>query len=107
MIEDWNAKAGSQEIPGVTGKFGLGVQNEAGQSLTEFCQEAALVRANTPSSNNTREDSTHGHHQMVNTEIRLIIFFAAKDGETLYSQQKHDWELTVAQIINPYCQIQT
>ena len=40
------------------------------------------------SSNNTREDSTHGHHQMVNTEIRLIIFFAAKDGEALYSQQK-------------------
>ena len=42
----------------------------------------------------TREDSTHGHHQMVNTEIRLIIFFAAKDGEVLYSQQKQEWELT-------------
>ena len=42
------------------------------------------------------EDSTHGHHQMVNTKIRLIIFFAAKDGEALYSQQKQDWELTVA-----------
>ena len=42
------------------------------------------------------KDSTHGHHQMVNTEIRLIIFFAAKDGEALYSQQKQDWELTVA-----------
>ena len=42
----------------------------------------------TPSSNNTREDSTHGHHQMVNIEIRLIIFFAAEDGEALYSQQK-------------------
>ena len=40
----------------------------------------------TPSSNNTREDSTHGHLQMVNTEITLIIFFAAKDGEALYSQ---------------------
>ena len=38
-IEDWNAKVGSQEIPGVTGKFGLGVQNEAGQKLTKFCQE--------------------------------------------------------------------
>ena len=50
--------------------------------------------------NNTREDSTHGHHQMVNTEIRLIIFFAAKDGEALYSQQKQDQELTVAQIMN-------
>ena len=46
MIGDWNAKAGSQEIPGVTGKFGLGVQNEAGQRLTEFCQENTLVIAN-------------------------------------------------------------
>ena len=54
----------------------------------------------TPSSNNTREDATHGHLQMVNTEIRLIIFFAAKGGEALYSQQKQDWELTVAQIMN-------
>ena len=42
----WNAKVGSQEIPGVTGKFGLGIQNEAGQRLTEFCQENALVIAN-------------------------------------------------------------
>ena len=54
----------------------------------------------TPTSNNTREDSTHGYHQMVDTEIRLIIFFAAKDAEALYSQQKQDWELTVAQIMN-------
>ena len=53
----------------------------------------------TPSSNNTREDSTHGHHWMANTEIRLIIFFAAKDGEALYSQHKQDQELTVAQIM--------
>ena len=43
IIGDWNAKVGSQEIPGVTGKFGLGVPNEAGQRLTEFCQENALV----------------------------------------------------------------
>ena len=48
----------------------------------------------------TQEKTTHGHHQMVNTEIRLIIFFAAKDGESLYSQQKQDREWTVAQIIN-------
>ena len=48
----------------------------------------------------TREDSIHGHHQMANTKIRLIIFFAAKDREALYSQQKQDWELTVAQIVN-------
>ena len=46
-IGDWNAKVGSQEIPGVTGKYGLGVQNEAGQSLIKFCQENALVIANT------------------------------------------------------------
>ena len=44
--------------------------------------------------------STYRHHQMVNTEIRLIIFFAAKAGEALYSQQKQDWVLTVAQIMN-------
>ena len=68
IIGDWNAKVGSQEKPGVTGKFGLGMRNEAGQRLIEFCQENALVIA--PSSNNTREDSTHGHHQMINTEIR-------------------------------------
>ena len=53
---------------------------------------------------NTREDSTHGHHHMVNTEIRLIILFAAKDGEALYSQQKQDQELTVAQIMNSLLQ---
>ena len=47
IIGDWNAKVESQETPGVTGKFGLGVQNEAGQRLTEFCQENALVIANT------------------------------------------------------------
>ena len=52
------------------------------------------------SSNNTRENATHEHHQMVNTEIRLIIVFAAKDGDALYSQQKQDRELTVAQIMN-------
>ena len=47
IIGDWNAKVGSQETPGVTGKFGLGVQNEAGQRLTEFCQKNTLVIANT------------------------------------------------------------
>ena len=46
IIGDWNAKIGSQETPGVTGKFGLGVRNEAGQRLTEFCQETLLVTAN-------------------------------------------------------------
>ena len=99
IIGDWNAKVGSQEMPGVTGKFGLGMWNKAGQRLIEFCQENALVIANTLC-NNTREDSRHGHHVMANTEIRLITFFAAKDGEALYSQQKQDQELTVAQIMN-------
>ena len=47
MLGDWNAKVGSQETPGVTGKFGLGVQNEAGQRLIEFCQENTLVIAKT------------------------------------------------------------
>ena len=91
---DWNAKVGSQEIPGVTGKFGLGVQNEAGQRLTEFCQENTLVIVNTLLQQQ-KMMSTNEHHQLVNTKIRLIIFFAAKDGEALYSQQKQDRELTV------------
>ena len=47
MIGDWNAKVGSQETPGVTGKFGLGIKNEERQSLTKFCQDNALVIANT------------------------------------------------------------
>ena len=71
IIGDWNAKVGSQETPGVTGKFGLRIWNEAGQRLIEFCQENTLVIANTLFQQH-REDSTRGHHQMVNTEIRLI-----------------------------------
>jgi len=61
----------------------------------------------TPSSNNTKEGSKHELHQMTNTEIRLIIFFAAKDGEALYSQQKQDLEVTVARIMNSLLAIQT
>ena len=104
IIGDWNIKVGSQETLGVTGKFGLGVRNEAGQRLIEFCQENALVI--TLSSNNTKEDSKHDII-MVNTEIRWIIFFAAKDGEALCSQQKQKQDLTVSQIMHFYCQIQT
>ena len=81
IIGDWNVKVGSQDTPGITGKFGLGVQNDAGQRLTEYSKHLLP----------TTQDSTYGHHQMVNTEIRLIVFFAAKDGESLYSQQKQDW----------------
>ena len=60
IIGDWNAKEGSQETPGVTGKFGLKIRNEAGQRLIEFCQENALVIANTLV-NNTRENCTRRH----------------------------------------------
>ena len=50
----------------------------------------------------TQEKTTYGHYQMINTEIRLIILFVAKDGEVLYSQQKQAWELTVAQNLNSF-----
>ena len=64
---DWNAKVGSQETPGVTGKFGLGMQNEAGQRLIEFCQENALVIANTLFQQHERRlytrTSPDGQHQ--------------------------------------------
>ena len=54
IIGDWNEKVGSQEIPGIAGEFDLGVQNEAGQKQTEFCQENVLVRANTLSQQNEK-----------------------------------------------------
>ena len=85
-------KSRSQETPGVTGKFGLEIQNEAGQRLIEFCQENALVISKhllpTTKGKTLHMDIT----RWSNTEIRLIIF-AAKDGEALYSQQKQDREL--------------
>ena len=99
IIMGWNAKVVSQRLPEVMGKFGLGVQNEGGQRLTEFCQESTLVRANTLFQQH-KKDSTYGQHQMVKTKIRLIIFFADKDEETLYTQQNQDQEMTVAQIMN-------
>ena len=99
IIGDWNAKVGSQETPGVTEKFGLGVQNEAGQRLIEFYQENTLVIANTLFQQHKRSLYT-GISPDGQSEIRFIIFFAAKDGEALYSQQKQDWEPTVAQIVN-------
>ena len=98
IIGDWNAKVGNQEIPRVTGKFGLGGQNEAGQWLSQFYQENALGIANTLFQQHKRRlytwTSPDGQHQ------NLIIFFAAKDGEALYSQQKQDQEQTMAQIMN-------
>ena len=71
-------------------------------NLITICLHTMLVK--TPSSNNIRDNSTHGHQQMVNTKIRLIIFFEAKDGEALHSQQKQDLELTVAQIFSSLLQ---
>ena len=86
IIGDWNAKVGSQETPGVTGKFGLGVQKEAGQRLIAFCQENALVIANTLF-------QQHRRRLLTQHQIQIDYIFAAKDGEALYSQQKQGQEL--------------
>ena len=97
IVWNWNAKVQSQVIPGVTDKFGLGVQNEARKRLLP------------------REHTGHSKHTLPTTQektlnidiirqstpkIRLIILFASKDGEALYSQLKEDQELTVVQIMN-------
>ena len=84
---DWNAKVGSQETPGVTGKFGFGVQNEAEQRLNSFTKKMHWSKQ-TPSSNKTREDSTCGYHQVVSTEIRLIHSSQPKM-EKLYTVSKN------------------
>ena len=90
---------GSQDTPGVTGKFGLRIRNEAGQRLIEFCQENALVITNTPFQQHKRRlytwTSPDGQYQ---NQIDYIL--CSKDGEALYSQQKQDQELTVAQTMN-------
>ena len=84
IIEDWNAKVGSQETAGVTGKFGLGIWTEAGQRLIEFCQENALVIANTLFQQNKR--SLHTWTSPNGKYLNQIdCIFAAKDGEALYS----------------------
>ena len=99
IIGDRNTKVGSQETPGVTGKFGLGIQNETGQRLIEFCQGKALVIANTLFQQHKRRlytwTSPNGQHR---NQIDYIL--CSKDGKALYSQQKQDRELTVAQIMN-------
>ena len=98
QIQKQRTDFGSQEIPGVIGKFGLGIRKEAGQRLIVLPRKC--TGHNKHPLPTTQEKTTHGHYRMVNTKIRLIIFFAAKDGEALYSQQKQDRELTVAQIMN-------
>ena len=95
---------GSRDIPGITGKLALEYKMKQGKGYQSFAKRTPWSWQ-TPSSNKMTDNSAHGHHQMVNTEIRLTIFFVAKDGETLYSQQKQDQELTVAQIMNSLLQI--
>ena len=97
IIRNGNAKVGT---PGVTGKFGLGVQNEARQRLIEFCQESALVIANTLFQQHKRIfytwTSLDGQHR---NQIDYILC-SQRWKSSLYSQQKQDRELTVAQIMN-------
>ena len=99
IISDWNAKAGSQEIPGVMGKFSIRIWNEAEQRLIEFCQENALVIANTIFRQHKRRlytwTSQDGQHR---NQINYIL--CSQRWKALYSQHKQDWELTVAQIRN-------
>ena len=85
-IGNWNAKVGSQEILGVTAKIGLGVQHEAG--IPKSFAKRTHWSQQTPSSNNTRDDPVHGHQQMVNTELRLIILLQLKMRE-LYTVSKN------------------
>ena len=95
---DWNAKVGSQETPGVTGKFGLGIRNEAGQRLIVFCQENTLVITNTLFQQHRRRlytwTSPDGQHR------NQIDYILCSQRWRSYSQQKQDRELTVAQIMN-------
>ena len=86
IIGDWNEKVGSQETPGVRGKFGLGIWNQAGQRLIVLPRKCTDHNKH-PLPTTQEKTLYNGHHQMVNTEIRLIIFFAAKDGEALYSHK--------------------
>ena len=85
-------------IPGVTGKFDLAVQNEAGQMLIELCQENALVIVNTLFQHKRRFYAWTSPDGQYQNQIDYIL--CSKDGEALNSQQKQDWELTVAQIMN-------
>ena len=100
IIGDWNAKVGTQETPGVTGKFCLGIWNEAGQRLIVFCQDNALVIANTLfqqyKSRLYTWTSPDGQHQK---QIDYILC-SQRWRSSLYSQETQDRELTVAQIMN-------
>ena len=99
IIGDWNAKVGSQETQGVSGKFGLGIQNEAGQRLMEFCQENALVIANTLFQQHQRRlytwTSPDGQHRNQTD----YILCSQRWRSSTQSEKKQDQELTVAQIM--------
>ena len=99
IIGDWNTKVGSQETPGVTGKLGLGVQNEAAQRLIEFGQENALVIANTLFQQHKRRlytwTSPDGQHR---NQIDYIL--CSQRWRSSLQSAKQDQELTVAQIMN-------
>ena len=104
IIGDWNAKVGSQEIPGVTGKFGLGVQNEAGQRLTEFCQENTLVIANTFFQQHKRRlytwTSPDGQYQNQTD----YILCSRRWRSSIQPGKKKYLEITMAQIMNSLLQ---
>ena len=98
IIGDWSAKVESQELPGVTGKFGLGVQNEAGQRLIQFCQENALVIANTLFQQDKRRlwwTSPDGQHL---NQIDYIL--CSQRWRSSIQSTKSRPGLTVAQIMN-------
>ena len=99
ILGDWNAKVGSQEIPGVTGKFGLGVWNEAGQRLIEFCQENTLVIANTLLQQHKRRlytwTSPDGQHQ---NQIYYVL--CRQRWRSSVQSAKTRLGLTVVQIMN-------
>ena len=100
IIGDWNAKVGNQETPGVTGKLGLEVQNEAGQRLTEFCQENALVIANTLFQQHKRWHYTWTSSDGKSQNQIDYILCSQRWRSSKHSEKKQDPELTVAQIMN-------
>ena len=100
---DWNAKVRSQEIPRIKGKFALGVQNEEGQRLTEFCQENALVIGK-PSSNNTRETLRMYTTRWLIPKSDWLYSLQPKIEKLYTVSKKQDLELTVAQIISSLLQ---
>ena len=107
IIGDWNAKRGNQEIPGVTGKFGLGVQNEAGQRLIESCQENALVIANTLFQQHKRQfytwTSPDGQYQksdwLHSLQLKMQKLYKVSKNKTRSRLWLRSW--------TPYCKTET